>query len=393
MKKSSKRVSYISSFACKEEHSQINASALLMLHNCYNNISFMGNKDSFKIINKILGDKISGISFNKIFVVPGNSRIRLLLRYLVSAIGNLYFLIRCNDEILFYNFNNVFAIKWINLINRWKKKNIIIMCHGELELLRPEIKKEGPLQRLLMNRVRNFFNQKTRFSKGLTFIVLGDSILHNLSKYLTESQLCHFFSIDHPYVIGNVCTTISTSKENDIIKIGCVGAINEIKGSKRLVQIANTLKHKRPDIKFFIVGKIFSHLQEIKAAGITMCAENNQPIPTEMFSKYIEDLDYVLFLYDENGYKFTASGAILDSIKYQKPVLTLSNNYFDYFLKKFDVPSYCATSLADLTDYIANLKKEYTPTHKAEFNRIKVEISPEFQVPVLYKNLESLSLI
>lgn len=393
MKKSNKKLSYISSFAYKEEHSQINASLLLMLQGCYNNISFIGTKDSFKIISKILDDKIAGISFNNIFVVPGNSRIRLLFRYLVSAIINLLFLIRSDDDILFYNFNNVFAIKWINLINRWKKKNIIIMCHGELELLRPDIKKEGPLQRLQMNRVRNFFNPKTEISNGLTFIVLGDSILHNLSEYLTESQLCHFFSIDHPYVIGNVCTTISTSKENDIIKIGCVGAMNEIKGSKRLVQIANTLKHKRSDIKFFIVGKIFSHLEEIRDAGITMCAENNQPIPPEMFSRYIENLDYVLFLYDENSYKFTASGAILDSIKYQKPMLTLRNNYFNYFLKKFNVPAYCATSLEDLTDYIANLKKEYTPTHKAEFNRIKVEINPEFQVPILYKNLESLSLI
>ena len=60
----------------------------------------------------------------------------------------------------------------------------------------------------------------------------------------------------------------------------------------------------------------------------------------------------LLFLYDKGSYKLTASGAILEAIWNQKPIIALHNYYFDYIFEKFGDLGFLCDSIDELVNKI-----------------------------------------
>lgn len=389
-----KTVVYINSFASKEEHSQVNASFLLMLSLICKSINYYGNSDSLKVMKNILGPKMpNNLTKHSLFVYPGQSRISLLFRYIISAISNILLLISNRKGIIFYNFDNVFSIRIINWLNKFLHREVIILCHGELELLRKDINKEGLLQQMIMYLVRNFYNKKLKVSDTLYFIVLGDSIKNNLSTFLTESQMTHFFSIDHPYISLKRNVNINPKVKSDKLKLGCVGSMNEFKGALRLIELSEKIKEYGLDVELSVIGKVYSHRELMLSHNIILKSKENLPIPTDEFHAYINELDAILFLYDSNSYKMTASGAIYDSIIFSKPIITLKNDYFDNIITKYEIPALIATDIDDILSKIELIQNydKYTITDK--FKSALAKISPENQVEALFFNLDRIGFV
>lgn len=344
-------VKYIDSFSYGASHLQVNASFLIMLINCYGIVEYTGSKDCLKHIKTIISaNDCNNIASRYYWSIKGKGKWHLLFRYIRSAIINIIELFRTDrKQLLFYNFNNLFSTSIINFLNKFLHRRIIILCHGELELLSDKCEKEGVLQRCLMYLSRHFFNKKTKYSDNIYFITLGESILNNLHQFLTEEQLQRFISIDHPYIFK-----IQPNKKNNIkqvIKVGTVGALSEYKGATRLIELSKLINEKtsfRKNIEISVVGQVFYPNNELSGVGIKLPKQPSQPIPVEDFEDMINNLDYILFLYDKDSYKLTASGAIFDAVKYHIPFIALNNDYFSYITSKYNIPGILVDEIADI---------------------------------------------
>ena len=386
-------VKYINSFASKEEHSQVNASFLLMLSLIYKSVDYYGSKDAMLVMEKVLGSRMpDNVIQHGLFVYRGHSRIALLLRYLISAIQNILLLIGNRNEIIFYNFDNVFSIRIINWLNRFLHRKVVVLCHGELELLRQDIKKEGPLQRMIMFLVRNFYNKNVKFADMIYFIVLGESIKSNLSKFLTKEQLAHFYTIDHPYIVQSNCYTTPSYSSSNKIKVGCVGSMNELKGTKRLIELANEVELRKIDVEISVIGKVFSDREELLSHNVILKSKDNRSLPYDEFQRHVSELDAILFLYDMSSYKLTASGAIYDSIIFSKPIITLRNDYFDYIISKYGIPALIATDVGNMAMKIESIRNFDENLLIAKYKSMLKNISPSVQAKHLYSILNKIGL-
>ena len=94
-------------------------------------------------------------------------------------------------------------------------------------------------------------------------------------------------------------------------------------------------------------------------------------LPRNIFENKIKELDYLLFFYDEDTYKLTASGALFDALLFEKPSIYLSNDYFDDAIGNRSIGYRCSsvdemvktvekiieTGDAKYGDYVCNLRE------------------------------------
>jgi len=85
-------------------------------------------------------------------------------------------------------------------------------------------------------------------------------------------------------------------------------------------------------------------------------------------------MDILIFLYPEDKYKLTASGAIFDSIDREKIILSLHNDYFDDLFSRVFI-GYQFDSIELMVEYIKGLSKEKLPI--IDYKNVKNKLSPE----------------
>lgn len=341
---------YINSYAYRSQHDLINTALLKAVYEYFKEIKIYTGHSSWEILSKDFNDT-NNIKF--LYVVPGKSRISGLLRYICSAINNIFILLTSKQsDILFYNFNNVFSLHCLNWINLWLKRKIIIVCHGELELL---ISNGGGIQSRIMRFLCRNFYFKTKLSNDISYIVLGECIIDNLNKILPSQKLNHFFSLDHPFIPCH--TDDLNSHKTSKLKIGTVGELNSYKGAEEYVGLLQIIPIDiRSKIEFYSIGSVTSRYTELTSNHVTIPG-NGQRLSRSEFDKYVEKLDYILFFYGNDKYKLIASGAIFDAIKYKKPIIALENTYFRYLTNKFGEIGFLCKDINHMSEIISNLTK------------------------------------
>lgn len=339
---------YINSYAYRSQHDLINTALLKALYENFKEVKIYTGNSSWEILKK---DFNGTNKIKYLFVVPGKSRIIGLLRYICSALNNILILLASKrTDILFYNFNNVFSLHGLNLINLLLKRKIIIVCHGELELL---ISNEGGFQSKIMRFLCRNFYFKTKLSNDISYIVLGDCIIDNLNQIISKQKINHFFSLDHPFIPYNIVN--SENQQTSKIKVGTVGELNSYKGAEEYVRLLMTIPiDVLRKIEFYSIGSVTSQYTELTKHNVIIPG-NGQRLSRSEFDKYVKELDYILFFYDNDKYKLIASGAIFDAIKYKKPIIALENTYFSYLTNKFGKIGFLCKNINQMSKVIIQL--------------------------------------
>jgi len=339
---------YINSYAYKSQHDLINTALLKAVYEIFNEVKIYTGISSWEILKK---DFSATNNLKFLYVVPGKSKISGLMRYICSAINNIFILLASKrTDILFYNFNNVFSLHGLNWINLWLKRKIIIVCHGELELL---ISNEGGFQSKIMRFLCRNFYFKTKLSNDISYIVLGDCIIDNLNKLISKQKINHFFSLDHPFIPNEIVS--SENQKSSQIKVGTVGELNSYKGAEEYVKLLQLIPIEiLSKIEFYSIGSVNSQYTELTKNNVIIPG-NGHRLSRSEFDKYVEELDYILFFYDNDKYKLIASGAIFDAIKYKKPIIALENTYFRYLTNKFGKIGFLCKDVNQMSEIISNL--------------------------------------
>ena len=304
----------------------------------------------------------------------------LFLNYIWSSLLNVLILVFSkSDDVLVYVFNNSFSSNLLNTINCRMKRNVIICCHGELELLSP---KEGDtthiglLAKLLRKKIKLLFHSS---NYSLSFIVAGDILKKNLLSIIGDTDL-KIYSIDHPYIFDKQVTKKRYSKDR-ILHLGTVGTLSKNKGGDDYINLIRECSASYID--FYAIGGASAYSVQLEKVGVKYPCKEYSFCPREVYDSFVRYMDFILFFYPSNSYQLTASGAVFDSLRNETPILALKNDYFSYLFEKFGCFGYLFDNTKEMSDFVNSglLLSE----HSFDFQKIKSKLEPHNFVDIFGK--------
>lgn len=275
----------------------------------------------------------NNIKFNKFFFPDANSKIKLLFREILAIIYiSLIFiyLSRRKKTIEFY-FLSVIPLThfYVKLINVFFSYKVTIFLHGELEAY----KKQTNLPSF-----KYYYSIACKairiFNYHFKYIVLGESIFKNLNKIINTENISF---IDHPYSYDEI---FHIEKTNKVISFGSVGkAIIGEKNSHLIFKLAEFIRNNNnvshtDNSRFTIVGTLSKELHSYANDYVDFNEQKGMLSDVE-FETRILTLDFILFFYNSDSYKYTASGAFFDCVKYEIPFIAIKNDFFNYYQEKY----------------------------------------------------------
>ena len=384
-----KTLKIIDFYSINNFHEIVNFSLLQCFSNIYSNVIYIVGKSAYENMQKLSTQnkiEFSNVTFKSKWVVELAHPLGALLRMLVGFFIFLkeYFMLK-KGETIFYNYNNPFALPFIALLNRFFKKNIIIIFHGELEFFITSI----PFYKLhYIYRVFNYLSFKYLLkNSNIRILLLGDSIKNNLLEIFPQVAN-QIISINHPYIFSGESS--NSIKLNEQLTIGTVGLLIPEKGLYKLFDISKALEKEIEgnQLKIKVIGKVPSFVNKENYNEITWMP--NEYIPRDIFDKEIETLDFILFLYPTNSYKLIASGALLDAISKEKPIIALHNSYFEECFAQHKV-GYLCESVEEIIKTIRHLiTTENQTLYEQYVNNIKLlknKFTIEYNTQLLKKLL------
>lgn len=389
-----KKAYYVDTFSLESMHEQFNSSLIINVDYLFDEVTFFMSKSAYHNSLKLINDNFFlTYKFKSIYVFKGFKGFAWIFRYIVSAVQNIKFLIILpKNSVLILPHNNILSLSILNLLNKYFNKSILIFCHGEMEGLIYSNRGNGLVSKFLNWTLKKFFkNENVTLSKNIYFSVFGNKIKDNLESLIDKNKYSNFISVDHPYLFDKVSLC---SLKNKKILFGSVGLLNKEKGANLFLELIDQLPSKiLKSVDFTIIGKIIDiPIVDLVNRNIKFLTQENNLITRDIFDKKIEELDYILFFYDHKNYKITASGAIMDALNKEKPIIALKNDYFEYLFDTYGEFGYLYNSIDDMVIGINKLVNGELNV-QFNFNEIKNNFRPESIALQLKKELVNVNLI
>lgn len=366
-----KKARIVDFYGVKNFHEMFDASFLLMCEQIFDVVEYVSSSSSQENINNLLKSKgvdiSSNISFRRLCISNSYKPIAFLSRIICGFFIVLkeFFLADKNTSV-FYIYSNPLAFYFLQIFNRLAKKDIYIVSHGELSFfLKNDLKKSRPWYWYAKLWNKGFRRSNTKMH--LKYIVLGNSIKDNMIKLFPNLE-DSLVVINHPYIFDSFSR--EEVKKTKIV-LGVVGFMTKDKGLTSLLdfsqRLSNEVFSQKLDIR--VIGKNPSLINVNEYPFISWSGVD--VLPRNIFENKIKELDYLLFFYDEDTYKLTASGALFDALLFEKPSIYLSNDYFDDAIGSCSIGYRCGsveemvktvekiieTGDAKYGDYVCNLRE------------------------------------
>lgn len=375
---------YADTFSIGAFHETFNASSLLMFSEIYPQIIYRAPRSSKQNVEILIGDFPPNVTYKPVFFLAGLGHWGNFLRYLSSAIWNIILVLyQKHDEVLYFNYNSLWATRIVNAIVKIRKTKVIITCHGELEYLQNNIK----LNALAQAGLNLFTNSRWNIADGLYFCVLGESILKNIPKVVAGKHLAKFISYEHSFIPHQM---EERAKEDKKFRIGTVGTVREYKGLNQLLSIGNALKGN-PNIVFYALGRVTCDPNLLLQANVQFIPGSEKDyVSKDILNQYIDSMDCLIFTYPVDKYKFTASGALFDAIDRENVILSLHNDYFDGIYERVNIGKQFS-SLVEMIDFLR--RNGWKELANIDFQHSKQILSYKSAAKALVMKLRHLKLL
>ena len=369
-------------------HEVINQCYLMMISDLYDNVTYYGLKSSIENLKLILNKcdvQLKNVRFvelkiRKIKFKPNS------LNYLVDAfrIGWKNYLclrfVKDNSDVFYNNFLH-FTPLFNHLLCK-KHINFIFLCHGEMEFIE-KTKGKGVFAHLFSLYLKFLFCH-LNIKKNYRFILLSEKMADYLRERIKEKNRDKIYGMDHCYLRPSQSQT-SNLIQFQGIKLGLIGAISPSRGLSSLKEFLSKLDN--PFINIYAISTISEH---IESRNLIYINNSNKRLPYNEYNNYTNEMDGYLFFYNIDSYKYTASGALLDSIWNEKPVFALKNHYFEYMFNKYGNMGFLANSIDELVDYICSINKSDLLKYKKQFLFVKEKLTPDYVKLKLIEILQTL---
>ena len=382
-------------YSIRTFHEMINLCLINLSSKIFSEVNYRSGKSAQKNIKLLLSKfkiKFDGtVTFQHFPVDERDNVLSSLIREFAGFFITLFHYLGIHSsKIILFNYTNRLSLPFILSLNILLKKKVILLFHGELETL---------TQRIPFYKMSWIYKQCMRFSfrylickSNAHALVLGDSIKNNILEQFPQLKN-NILSICHPYYVEDTETKTKTGNDG-IIRIGTVGVMNKAKGLDSLLILSSKLKDLlvKKKLELYCIGTV-NNADTIPSDTMIHWTSKTKCLNREEFEQEINKLDYFLFLYPLNSYKYTASGAIMDAIRLKKPIISLRNDYFDYLMGAYPI-GYLEDSLENIENDIRKIVDgELTPNFSNEFNNIIEKISISSNAYLLQEQLRNIGYI
>lgn len=365
---------YIDTFSTGHLHEMFNASSLLMFASMYDRIEYRASRSSYEHVVQHLGALPENVSYRPLHVMDAYKRwkrFRFFYKQIQALVHNvLFILFTPKGYDLIFNYNTWAALPAMNKVARYSKNRILQICHGEMA----ELEKPYSKNRLLRRGVR-LLQYGGNIADNMYFAVLGKAIYNNVFPLVGQEVQKRLLYFEHSAIFSEKNENIQ--KKHSKLIIGTIGAMRESKGESLLVKLAQQLKGC-PNLEIRCLGKCTLPKETMTEAGII--------IPDSCYDKYltredlyeqIKQLDYALFLFPADLYKFTASGSVFDAVVCKTPILALSNEYFKGLFDSYGDFGYIEDDLENLARRIQWLVNQGECGADWEMSQLCERMSPD----------------
>jgi hypothetical protein len=130
--------------------------------------------------------------------------------------------------------------------------------------------------------------------------------------------------------------------------------LSTYKGGESFLKLTNyQFKNLVYKPKFQIIGKVLSEsLNKYIGDNVQVISRSIDLTRTE-FDLHLSNVDYCVFCFSSSSYKLRASGTIFDSISYLKPIISLRNDFFEYYFNEFGDIGYLCDSISEMEQAIS----------------------------------------
>ncbi len=202
-----------------------------------------------------------------------------------------------------------------------KNRQTLITLHGDVEFARMQ----NSFSRNIIGRLfRISFNIK---KQNCVYLALNKVIKQNLiqEEFLKKDEV---IAVYHPYIFHDQLTVKPYTTQ---FKFAHIGVASLEKRSYYLYDIATSFENeiRQQKMQLEIIGK--NENIEIKEnSELIPGIHNKEMLRRDEFDMRLMQVDYTLFFYSE-AYQLTGSGALMDALDFEKPVIALRNQLFETF--------------------------------------------------------------
>lgn len=356
-----------------ESHSDGNAALLAVMLMKYKNEKFylFCNKNHFECIKRIFithNINYDRVIFQEIKTFPKKLEYqRLIIDF--SLLRKIFEFMKKNNETkLFSTYTTTVFLYFLKLFLFLNPpKSAITTIHSELERLYILKYASGfsGVKRLVTILYCYFFGLFLPLSINLSnykCLVYGEPIKQNLLKKVPNLKEDSVIAINHPYIISEIENF--EPFRNSKLNFGVIGLIDKKKNGVNLLKLFNLLKRQNShNFKVSLIGHIRNKTTEnylgesLNYDFVESSSEGNEFVSKELRDELEKKVDYNIYTYNTDGYKLTASGAFIDAISFEKPVIAIKNDFFTYYFNKFGNIGYLCDNVENMADIIVKLSK------------------------------------
>lgn len=377
-------------------HVAVNVALLKMVRMIFPNkqILFYGERESISYIKK-WDNQILNISFINIPYIKHN-KLTFIFREMLMFFQIIYLHWICkkkSSNLLFLLSISPFSQYLLELFKPifFRSINTLIILH-ELDWI--------TAKRYSLHSIHGYFINKsinTKNRKNLKYLVLGEIIKENLIRINPQIKEDDFLWIDLPYIYKSINKKDIIS---ECIKFASIGFADIKRNVHKIFEIALNFSNEiyLKKINFEIIGQIHPSVYKY-ANDMVLYSKTLNKVPQMVYEKKIREVDYALFFRTDHGlentfnYSLRASGALFDAIKFEKPIIAIRNDYFEYYFKRFGNIGYLCKDINEMTEIIQFIISQRTENDYqiqiANLKKAKDELSIDNIQLNLRKQLES----
>lgn len=371
-------------------HEVINQGYLMMISNLYEQVTYIADGSSCCNLRKLLDS--CGYDYSNVNFVEKDFNYRRYkwagfdyLIHLVAVSWNNFKLYKATPDgvDVFFNNNIQFAILLISKFAKKNRNRIIDMCHSELESIDSRV--EGSRVNRIMGAYYRFVFQNKKIDKRMRFLLLSSSMADYFKSFVREDNLDKIGWIDHCYIRPDSRLLEFDNVDFEGVKIGIPGLISLKRGLSELKDVLKLLNNN--NLKLYSISAITEHLenphfQELNSTGGLL--------PFPQYNWYIKQMDALALFYTPGSYKLTASGAVLEAIWNEKPIIAFENEYFKYLFGKFGSLGVLCKSVEELAFALNNISVDDINKYKSNLAKAKECLLPKNVEHQLIKEINKL---
>lgn len=305
-------------------HSEINAGFLVLIESVIesNNYTFIADKRHSSAILELTNlQKWNVINSKTYNYTPVFFLLNELI--LIYKIIRLYIKSSRRDIFFFMGIMPVAHI-FLSFLNRFSKREIFICLHGQMEAY---------LKQTKIGKTKYYYRLSKfvfKSNDGIDYIIFGESIKKKLIFLFNKKK--RLINIDQPYLYDKSQRHLLGTKEPYVL--GFVGRFDKTKNVKDFFIFVDGLKEEllKNKIQIKIVGKVNF---DIKDEYLNLFSFHTETLSKVEFENEIKNLDFVISFLNDDYYKATPSGVFFDCVKWQIPILTLENDFVNYYFDQY----------------------------------------------------------